>query len=139
MPVRPLTGTLAGGGTYLIRPAGGASVAAVALWYRAPQGGFGTEAVPGLGRLAAAAIAASKPVTGTALSQFVRQVGGKLSVAAYAESVAVSVLVPADRAADAVKALTRSYFAPVLTDAGTQPRAPERARRRRDPQLRQRC
>jgi predicted Zn-dependent peptidase len=114
----PLTGTLAGGGTYLIRPEGGAAVAAVALWYRAPAAGFATDAVPGLGRLAANAIAASKPVTGTALSQFVRQAGGRLSVTAYPESVAVSVLVPADRAADAVQALTRSYFAPVLSDAG---------------------
>jgi len=114
----PLAGTLAGGGTYLIRPGGGAAVAAVALWYRAPAGGFATDAVPGLGRLAANAVAASKPVTGTALSQFVRQVGGRLSVTAYPESIAVSVLVPADRAADAVRALTRSYFAPVLSDAG---------------------
>ncbi|HEY5350709.1 MAG TPA: insulinase family protein [Candidatus Lustribacter sp.] len=114
----PLTGALAGGGTYLIRPSGGASVAAVALWYRAPSSGFTTVATPGLGRLAASAVAASKPVTGTALSQFVRQVGGRLNVTAYPESVAVSVLVPADRAADAVRALTRSYFAPVLTSAG---------------------
>ena len=114
----PLTGTLAGGGTYLIRPAGGASVAAVALWYRAPSSGFATPAVPGLGRVAASAVAASKPVTGTALSQFVRQIGGRLNVSAYPESIAISVLVPADRAADAVRALTRSYFAPVLTDAG---------------------
>jgi predicted Zn-dependent peptidase len=114
----PLTGTLAGGGTYLIRPAGGPAVAAVALWYRAPAGGFETDAVPGLGRLAANAVAASKPVTGTALSQFVRQIGGRLSVTAYPESIAVSLLVPADRAADAVRAMTRSYFAPVLSDAG---------------------
>jgi predicted Zn-dependent peptidase len=93
-------------------------VAAVALWYRAPSSGFAADAVPGLGRLAASAIAASKPVTGTALSQFARQVGGRLNVTAYPESVAVSILVPADRAADAVRALTRSFFAPVLTEAG---------------------
>jgi predicted Zn-dependent peptidase len=114
----PLTGKLAGGGTYLIRPAGGAPVAAVALWYRAPSSGFAADAVPGLGRLAASAVAASKPVTGTALSQFVRQAGGRLNVTAYPESVAVSVLVPADRAGDAVRALTRSFFAPVLSEAG---------------------
>lgn len=114
----PLTGTLAGGGTYLIRPEGGASVAAVALWYRAPAGGFAATAVPGLGRLAAAAVAASPPITGTSLSQFVRQIGGRISVTAYPESVAVSVVVPADRAAQTVKALTRSYFAPVLSDGG---------------------
>lgn len=113
-----VTGTLAGGGRYIVRPAGGAPVAAVALWYRAPSSGFGTTAIPGLGRLAAAAVAASKPVTGTALSEFVRQVGGRLTVSAYPDSVSVSVLLPADRAADAVRAMTRSYFAPVLTDAG---------------------
>jgi zinc protease len=113
-----LRGTLAGGGSYLIRSEGGASVAAVALWYRAPSGGFETEAIPGLGRLAASAVAASRPVTGTALSEYVRQVGGRLSISAYPESVSVSVLVPADRAADTVRAITRSFFAPVLTDAG---------------------
>jgi zinc protease len=112
------TGTLPGGGTYLVRPAAGAPVAVVALWFRAPSSGFTAPAVPGVGRLAAAAIAASTPVTGTPLAQFVRQVGGRLSIAAYPESVAVSVVVPAARAADAVTAVTRSFFAPVLTEPG---------------------
>jgi predicted Zn-dependent peptidase len=112
------TGTLIGGGTYIVRPLGGAPVAAIALWYRAPSSGFTTPAVPGLGRLAAAAVAASTPVTGTPLARFVRQVGGRLTITAYPESVAVSVLVPAGRAAEAVQALTRSFFAPVLTDDG---------------------
>lgn len=114
----PLTGTLAGGGTYLVRPEGGANVAAIALWYRAPSSGFDTPAVPGLGRVAASAIAASEPVTGTSLADFIRQTGGRLTVTAYPESVAISLLVPADRAGSAVRALTRSFFAPVLTDAG---------------------
>jgi predicted Zn-dependent peptidase len=114
----PATGTLPGGGTYIVRPAGGAPVAAIALWYRAPAGGFGATATPGIGRLAAAAVAASDPVTGTSLAHFVREVGGRLSIAAYPESIAVSAVVPADRAADTVQAMTRSYFAPVLTDAG---------------------
>jgi len=114
----PLTGTLSGGGTYLIRPQGGADVVAVALWYRAPAAGFGTDTVPGLGRLAASAVAASQPITGTSVSQFVRQSGGRLSISAYPESISISLLVPADRGADAVKALTRSFFAPVLTDTG---------------------
>jgi predicted Zn-dependent peptidase len=114
----PLTGTLAGGGTYLIRPAAGAHVAAIALWYRAPAGGFDADAVPGIGRVAAEAVAASQPVTGTSLAQYVRQTGGRLAVTAYPESVAVSVLVPADRAGSTLRALTRSFFAPVLTDAG---------------------
>lgn len=117
-PAVPQTGKLAGGGTYLIRPQGGAAVAAVALWYRAPAGGFGSDAIPGLGRLAVTAVAASRPITGTSLSEFVRQVGGRLSINAYPESLSVSLTVPAERAGDAVQALTRSFFAPVLTDAG---------------------
>lgn len=114
----PLTGTLSGGGTYLIRPAGGAAVAAVALWYRAPAAGFEGDAVPGLGRLAASAVAASQPVTGTSLSAFVHQTGGRLSISTYPESVAISVVVPADRAAAAVRAMTRSYFSPVMSEPG---------------------
>ncbi len=114
----PLTGTLAGGGTYLIRPEGGAAVAAVALWYRAPAGGFEADAVPGLGRLAASAVAASQPVTGTSLSAFVHEAGGRLSISTYPESIAISVVVPADRAADAVRAMTRSYFSPVMSEPG---------------------
>jgi predicted Zn-dependent peptidase len=114
----PLTGTLAGGGTYLIRPEGGAAVAAIALWYRAPAAGFEGDAVPGLGRLAASAVAASQPVTGTSLSAFVHQAGGRLSISTYPESIAISVEVPADRAADAVRAMTRSYFSPVMSEPG---------------------
>ena len=70
--------------------------------------------------MAATAIAASQPITGTALGTFVNRLGGRMSISAYPESVSVSLLVPADRAALAVRALTRSYFAPVLTDAGLQ-------------------
>ena len=114
----PVSGALAGGGTYLIRPAAGAPVAALALWYRASSSGFDATAVPGIGRVAAAAVAASQPVTGTSLAEFVRQTGGRLTVTAYPESVSITVLVPADRAGSAVRALTRSFFAPVLTEPG---------------------
>jgi predicted Zn-dependent peptidase len=112
------SGTLPGGGRYIVRPMGDAPVAAIALWYRAPSSGFRAPAVPGLGRLAAAAVAASAPVTGTGLAQYVRQIGGRLTISAYPESVSVSALVPAGRAAETLKAMTRSFFAPVLTDAG---------------------
>jgi predicted Zn-dependent peptidase len=117
-PAAPATGMLPGGGTYVLRPSAGAPVAAIALWYRAPSAGFGATPVPGLSRLAASAVSASTPITGTPLATFARQVGGRLTVATYPDSVAVSLLVPSARAADAVRALTRSYFAPVLTDAG---------------------
>jgi len=114
----PPDGTLAGGGTYIVRPLAGAPVAAISLWYRASSSGFESTPVPGLGRLAATAVAASQPVTGTPLGTFVSRLGGRLSISAYPESVEISLLVPADRASPAIRALTRSFFAPVLTDAG---------------------
>jgi len=114
----PLDGTLAGGGTYIVRPISGAPVAAISLWYRASSSGFGPMPVPGLGRLAATAVAASQPITGTPLGTFVSRLGGRMSISTYPESIAISLLVPADRAAVAIQALTRSYFAPVLTDGG---------------------
>ena len=116
----PFDGKLPGGGTYIVRPRAGAPVAAISLWYRASSSGFEPSPLPGIGRLAATAIAASQPITGTPLGTFVSRLGGRMSISAYPESVAVSLLVPADRAALAVRALTRSFFAPVLTDAGLQ-------------------
>jgi predicted Zn-dependent peptidase len=65
-------------------------------------------------------VAASQPITGTPLGAFVNRLGGRMEISAYPESVSVSLLVPADRAAAAITALTRSFFAPVLTDAGLQ-------------------
>jgi hypothetical protein len=82
-------------------------VAAIAIWFRAPSAGF-VNPVPGLGRLSASAVADSRPVTGTSLAAFVDGVGGRLAITAYPESIAVSVLVPADAAAAAVQALTRA-------------------------------
>lgn len=115
----PVTGALAGGGRYVVRTMGGAPVAAVALWYRAPAAGFDAAApVAGLARLAAATVTASAPVTGTTLAAFVDQTGGRLSVAAYPDSIAVSAVIPAGRAAETIAAMTRSFFAPVVSDAG---------------------
>ena len=114
----PLDGALAGGGRYIVRPLGGAPVAAIALWYRAPDAGFDATPWPGLGRLAATAVAASQPVTGTPLGAYIERLGGRITISAYPDSVEIALLVPADRATSAVQALTRSFFAPVLTDAG---------------------
>lgn len=111
------SGTLKGGAAYVLRPVGGAAVAAIAIWFRAPSAGF-ADPISGLGRLSASAVADSRPVTGTSLATFVDGVGGRLVITAYPESIAVSVLVPADAAAGAVQALTRAYFAPVLSNAG---------------------
>ena len=116
----PPNGTLPGGVSYELRADPAQRLAAVALWFRAPSGGFEAAAVPGLSRLAAATVTASSPITGTPLAQLVDRWGGRLTVAAYPDSVAVTVLVPGDHAAQAVRALTTDFFAPVIGAAGLQ-------------------
>jgi predicted Zn-dependent peptidase len=112
------SGTLPGGAAYVYQPLAGAQVAAIELWFRAPSAGFVEPMVPGLARLAADAVAASKPITGISLAEFVDGIGGRLTITVNPESIGVSVLVPAGQAAATVRALTRSYFAPVVTDEG---------------------
>ncbi|HEX3548904.1 MAG TPA: hypothetical protein VHT53_00905, partial [Candidatus Elarobacter sp.] len=116
----PPTGTLTGGVAYEVRADPAQPAAAVALWFRAPNAGFDGTPVPGLSRLAALTVVDSAPITGTPLAQLVRGWGGRVSVAAYPDSVSVTALVPADRAADAVRALTRDFFAPVASAKGMQ-------------------
>ncbi len=111
---------LPSGVTYALRPDPAQPVAAVALWYRAPSGGFDGTPFPGLSRLAAATVSASTPITGTPLAQLVDRWGGRISVSAYPDSVAVTALVPPDHVAQAVRAMTSSYFAPVITSQGLQ-------------------
>lgn len=114
----PATGTLPGGVMYELRPDPAQSGAAVALWYRAPAGGFDATPVPGLSRLAAATVTASAPITGTPLAQLVERFGGRLSVTAYPDSVAITALVPPDHVAQTVRAMTADFFAPVVTAEG---------------------
>ena len=114
------TGVLPGGVAYRLRADPAQQVAAVALWFRAPAGGFEPAAVPGLSRLAAATVTASTPITGTPLAQLVGRWGGRITIAAYPDSVAVTALVPADRAAQAVRAMTTDFFAPVIGAPGLQ-------------------
>jgi len=109
---------LPAGGTAIVRPTEGAPLAAVELWYRAPSTGFGAKAQTGLARLAAQAVAASKPIVGKSLAQTVADAGGRLFITVYSDSLEVSALVPATSASDVVKAITTAYFAPVLTQAG---------------------
>jgi predicted Zn-dependent peptidase len=106
--------------SYELRADPAQRVAAVALWFRAPTGGFEPAAIPGLSRLAAATVTASTPVTGTPLVQLVDRWGGRITVAAYPDSVAVTALVPADHAAQAVRAMTADFFAPVIAAPGLQ-------------------
>jgi predicted Zn-dependent peptidase len=112
------TGTLPGGVTYAVFPDPAQPAAAVALWYRAPSSGFDGTPVPGFSRLAAETVAASAPITGTPLGRLVASFGGRLTVAAYPDSVSVTALVPPDRVTQTVRALTGDFFAPVATQAG---------------------
>jgi predicted Zn-dependent peptidase len=116
-PDGAVRGTLPGGGSFIVQPAPGAPVAGISLWYRAPSTGFG-DPLPGIGRVAATTIAASQPITGTPVGRYVDQLGGRISVTAYPDAVAISTLVPADKAADVIRALTASYFTPVIDDTG---------------------
>jgi len=119
IPIPP-TGTLPGGVAYEIRPDAAQSAAAIALWYRAPSGGFDPSPTPGLSRLAATTVAASAPITGTPLGALVERFGGRLVVEAYPDSVAITALVPPDHVAATLRAMTGDYFAPVVTAAGLQ-------------------
>lgn len=115
---RVTMGTLPGGGRYVVRVESGAPVVAVALWYRAPSSGFDRIPTPGIGRLAAAAVAGSTPLTGRSLGRLVSELGGRIAVTSYPDSVAVSVLAPRERAGEVVRALTASFFTPVVDTAG---------------------
>jgi predicted Zn-dependent peptidase len=114
----PSTGTLPSGVAYELRPDQAQSAAAIALWYRAPSGGFDATPTPGLSRLAATTVAASAPITGTPLSALVERFGGRLVVEAYPDSVAITALVPPDHVAATLRAMTGDYFAPVVTAPG---------------------
>jgi predicted Zn-dependent peptidase len=111
-------GQLPLGGTYIVRPAAGAPVAAIELWYRAPSTGFGPKPTPGLARLAAQVVAASKAIVGNPVGKVIADVGGRLSVTVYGDALSISAVVPASQARDVVKAMTTAFFAPVITDDG---------------------
>ncbi len=110
--------SLPSGGTVIVRPAQGSPVAAIELWYRAPSTGFDTKAKTGLARLAAQAVAASRPIVGDSLSRAVESSGGRLSISVYGDSVAITATVPATAAQAVVKAMTTAYFAPVISLEG---------------------
>ncbi|HEY0613001.1 MAG TPA: insulinase family protein [Candidatus Elarobacter sp.] len=113
-------GVLPNGVHFQFRPDPAQPAAAVALWYRAPAAGFDGARTPGLSRLAAATVAASAPITGVSLVQLVERWGGRLSVAAYPDSVSVTALVPPEHAAQTVRAMTGDFFAPVVAAGGFQ-------------------
>jgi predicted Zn-dependent peptidase len=111
-------GTLAGGTAYMVQSVNGPPVAAIALWYRAPAAGFDEKPKPSLSRLASEVVVASKPLAGKPLGSRIADLGGRINVTVYADSLVVSALVPASSARETVAAMTRSFFAPVVTDDG---------------------
>lgn len=115
---RPQSGTLPGGVRYMISADPAQPVAAASLWYRAPNAGFETAPLAGLSRLAAYTVAASTPVTGTPLGQLVKHYGGRITVAAYPDTLAVTVVVPPDALGPALRALSGDFFAPVVDAKG---------------------
>ncbi|HTV73473.1 MAG TPA: insulinase family protein [Candidatus Acidoferrales bacterium] len=112
------TGALPSGGMYIIRSSDAIPVAVVELWYRAPSTGFGATPVPSLARVAAETVVASQPLTGKSLGTLVSDLGGTLSVSAYADSLEISAIVPSPGAAQVVRAMTTDFFAPVVTEDG---------------------
>ena len=118
-PAPAATGAPAGL-TTIVRPDPAQNAAAVALWYRAPTGGFGPKPVPGLSRLAAMTVTASTPITGTSLGRLVTRYGGRLTVAAYPSAVSITALVSPESAAAIVRAMTADFFAPVVDQGGLQ-------------------
>jgi predicted Zn-dependent peptidase len=111
-------GDLPSGGTYIVRSSNAVPVAAIELWYRAPSTGFASTPVPSLARLAAEVVVASRPLAGKSLGTFVSDLGGRISVSVYADSIEISALVPSPSAAGVVRAMTTAYFAPVVTQDG---------------------
>ena len=109
---------LPGGGTGLVRPQSGAPVAALEIWFRTPSIGFDTTPHPGIANVAALAVAASQPLTGTPLATVVARAGGKFGVSVYPQTVEISALVPANQAGAVLRTMSGVYFTPVLTQEG---------------------
>ena len=106
------------GMTYGVLPDPAQPTAAISLWYRAPASGFDAAPLPGLSRLAALTVAASTPITGTPLARLIQSAGGRFSVSAYPQSVAITILVSPDHVKAVVRAVTADYFAPVADATG---------------------
>ena len=111
---------LPGGGVGLVRPQSGAPLAAIELWFRAPSIGFSATPRPGIANLAALAVAASQPLTGTTLAALVARAGGRFGVSVYPQTIEISALVPASEAPSVLRTMSGVYFTPVLTQDGLE-------------------
>lgn len=111
------SGTLPGGGTYVIRRDELSATAAMELWFRAPADGSDGK-YPGISRLAITALAASAPLHGTSLSELINRYGGSLSINVYPDISMVGVSVPSWDAPQVLRALTAAYFNPSISSEG---------------------
>ena len=111
------TGSLPGGGAYILHRDTTAPTVAIELWYRAPGAGY-DNANPGISRLAITAVAASAASHGTSLAELVTRVGGSLSINVYPDIAMVGASVPSWQASSIIRALTNAYFAPSISDDG---------------------
>jgi predicted Zn-dependent peptidase len=107
------TGTLPHGGTYFVQTDTTSPTAAVDVWFRAPDDGYGAP-VPGLARVAATAAAAATLASGRSLAETVAQDGGLLTIEVFPDITGISVVVPAPDARMILASLTAAYFAPSI-------------------------
>ncbi len=106
------------GASIIVQRDATASTTALELWFRAPSAGYDSQN-PGIARLALTALAASRPTShGTSLAEFVKALGGTLSINAYADLSMVGVSVPSWQGAGAAKHLAAAYFTPSISDDG---------------------
>lgn len=109
-------GALPHGGSYMIFGDKTLAQSAIDLWFRAPGAGY-DDATPGISRLSATAAAAAKLESGSTLAEFVKRVGGRLTINVYPDLVGITVAVPAPAARRTVAALSAAYFAPAIDDS----------------------
>ncbi len=111
------TGSLPGGGMYVMRRDELARTTAMELWFRAPGAGADAK-YPGISRLAIAAVAASSRPHAASLSETVTRLGGTLTLNVYPDIVMVGASVPSWDAAQTLHALTSAYFVPSISSGG---------------------
>lgn len=112
-----VTGSMPGGGTYIMRRDQLSSTAAMELWFRAPSAGQDAR-YPGISRLAVTALAASRGPHGTSLTELVNRLGGTLTISVYPDIAMVGVSVPSWDAAEVLRAMTSAYFNPSISNDG---------------------
>jgi predicted Zn-dependent peptidase len=108
----------ASGPQVIVRETLGAPLASLELWFRAPSAGFEGKQTPGLARLAAQVVSASKPIVGESLDRIVGDLGGRLTISTFSDSLSVTAIVPSGGARRVLGAMTRAYFSPVVSEDG---------------------